>query len=79
MATALFTHPDCERHVTPEGHPERVARLQAIAAALSAPEFDALDRREAPLADRADLLRVHPEELHRPHRGGDPRVGVPVA
>jgi acetoin utilization deacetylase AcuC-like enzyme len=62
MATALFTHPDCERHVTPEGHPERVARLQAIAAALSAPEFDALDRREAPLAGRADLLRVHPED-----------------
>jgi acetoin utilization deacetylase AcuC-like enzyme len=62
MATALFTHPDCERHVTPEGHPERVARLQAIAAALSADEFDALDRREAPKADRTDLLRVHPED-----------------
>jgi acetoin utilization deacetylase AcuC-like enzyme len=61
MATALYTHPDFDRHVTPEGHPERVARLQAIAAALSAPEFDALDRREAPLADRADVLRVHPE------------------
>jgi acetoin utilization deacetylase AcuC-like enzyme len=61
MATALYTHPDFDRHVTPDGHPERVARLQAIAAALSAPEFDALDRRDAPLADRADLLRVHPE------------------
>jgi acetoin utilization deacetylase AcuC-like enzyme len=61
MATALYTHPDFDRHVTPEGHPERVARLQAIAAALSAPEFDALARREAPLADRADVLRVHPE------------------
>jgi acetoin utilization deacetylase AcuC-like enzyme len=62
MATALFTHPDFERHVTPEGHPERVARIQAIAAALSVPEFDALDRRESPLADRAELLRVHPED-----------------
>jgi acetoin utilization deacetylase AcuC-like enzyme len=61
MATALYTHPDFDRHVTPDGHPERVARLQAIAAALSAPEFDALDRRAAPLADRADLLRVHTE------------------
>jgi acetoin utilization deacetylase AcuC-like enzyme len=61
MATALYTHPDFDRHVTPDGHPERVARLQAIAAALSAPEFDALDRRDAPLADRADVLRVHPE------------------
>jgi acetoin utilization deacetylase AcuC-like enzyme len=61
MATALYTHPDFDRHVTPDGHPERVARLHAIAAALSAPEFDALDRRDAPLADRADVLRVHPE------------------
>ena len=61
MATALYTHPDFDRHVTPDGHPERVDRLQAIAAALSAPGFDALDRREAPLADRGDLLRVHPE------------------
>jgi acetoin utilization deacetylase AcuC-like enzyme len=61
MATALFTHPDFDAHVTPEGHPERVARLQAIRAALSASGFDALDRREAPIADRADLLRVHPE------------------
>ncbi len=61
MATALFTHPGFDAHVTPEGHPERVARLQAIRAALGGSEFDALDRREAPIADRAELLRVHPE------------------
>lgn len=61
MSTMLYTHPDCDRHVTPPGHPEQVARLQAVAAALSGPGFDALLRRAAPLALRADLLRCHPE------------------
>ncbi|MBM7068967.1 histone deacetylase family protein [Actibacterium sp. 188UL27-1] len=61
MATALYWHDDCLNHVTPQGHPERVARLEAIREALSDPTFDALDRREAPIVDRAELLRVHPE------------------
>jgi acetoin utilization deacetylase AcuC-like enzyme len=61
MATALFTHPGFDAHVTPEGHPERVSRLQAIRTALAGPQFDALDRREAPIAERNELLRVHPE------------------
>ncbi|MGI1662285.1 histone deacetylase family protein [Palleronia sp. KMU-117] len=61
MATALFTHPEFDGHVTPDGHPERVARLEAVRAALSGPGFKALDRREAPVCDRAELLRVHPE------------------
>ena len=61
MSTILLTHPDCLSHVTPRGHPERVDRLRAIAEALSEPGFAALDRREAPLAERADLLRCHPE------------------
>ncbi len=60
MTTALFTHDDCLEHVTPPGHPERVARLEAIGRALSAEEFDALDRRDAPLAARADILLCHP-------------------
>jgi acetoin utilization deacetylase AcuC-like enzyme len=61
MATALFTHPDCLGHITPPGHPERVGRLEAVLAALEAPRFDALLRREAPLAHRSELLRCHPE------------------
>ncbi len=60
MATAYFSHASGLRHVTPPGHPERVARLEAIAAALAAPEFDALDRREAPLAADEEVLRCHP-------------------
>ena len=61
MATALFTHPAFDGHVTPDGHPERVARLEAVRAVLDAPGFAALDRREAPVADEAEVLRVHPE------------------
>jgi len=59
MTTALLTHADCLGHHTPAGHPERVERLQAILEALSDPEFDRLLRLEAPLADDAELARVH--------------------
>ncbi|MEM1130087.1 MAG: histone deacetylase family protein [Pseudomonadota bacterium] len=62
MTTALFTHPDSHLHVTPPGHPERVARIEAIDQILSLPEFDALDRRAAPLVAAEDLLRCHPQE-----------------
>lgn len=59
MTTGLYTHPDCLAHVTPPGHPEQVARLEAIAAALSGPAFGALDRRAAPLGDLDAVLALH--------------------
>ncbi|GHF01703.1 acetoin utilization protein [Aliiroseovarius zhejiangensis] len=49
MTTLLYTHPVCHEHVTPPGHPEQVARLEAIERSLSSPEFAALDRRRAPM------------------------------
>lgn len=60
MTTALYWHDDCLNHVTPPGHPERVARLEAIRRALAAPEFAPLDRREAPTGTREDVLLCHP-------------------
>ncbi len=59
MTTLYFTHEQGLAHVTPPGHPEQVARLQAIYTALRDPAFDGLDRRVAPLADEAEVLRVH--------------------
>ncbi len=58
MSTALITHPDCLGHVTPTGHPEQVARLDAVLGAL---RDLPLRRVDAPMAAEADLLRVHPK------------------
>ncbi len=61
MSTLLITHPVCLKHENPPGHPERVARLERLLAALDGPEYKALLREEAPLASREDLLLAHPE------------------
>ncbi len=58
---ALFTHPDCLLHNPGGGHPERPDRLRAVMAALDHADFASLDRHEAPLATRAQLLLAHPE------------------
>jgi acetoin utilization deacetylase AcuC-like enzyme len=60
MTTALYWHDDCLNHVTPPGHPERVARLESIRRALAKPDFATLDRRPAPLGTREDILLCHP-------------------
>lgn len=61
MTSALYTHASSYDHVTPPGHPEQVARLDAITGALDSPEFAALVRRDAPKAAHEDILRCHPE------------------
>jgi acetoin utilization deacetylase AcuC-like enzyme len=60
MTTLLFSHASSARHDTGQGHPERPDRIRAVMDALDAEAFAALDRREAPSADLADLDRVHP-------------------
>ena len=57
MATALITHEECLQHVTPPGHPEQVARLDAVLGALEGVE---LTRVAAPYAADDDILRAHP-------------------
>ena len=59
--TLLFENPAAPDHLTPEGHPERVARHHAVAEALSAPGFDDLDRVTAPMAEDGALLLGHPQ------------------
>ena len=79
MATALYTHAECLRHVTPAGHPERAERLQVILPALTRPEFDALVWREAPQAARRELLRVHPEAYVAAIEAAIPAVATKLA
>ncbi|MFC3167680.1 histone deacetylase family protein [Paracoccus fontiphilus] len=70
--TALFTHPDAERHITPPGHPEQVARYAAVIEALADLP---LDRREAPRAEEADILRCHPLRYLERIRAAIPEEG----
>lgn len=73
MATALFTHHDSAGHITPPGHPEQVARYASVINALR--DLD-LDRREAPLADDADILRCHPQTYLDRIRAAIPASGL---
>lgn len=61
MTTGLWTHAAFIGHITPQGHPEQVARLVHIERALSVERFGGLTRFEAPLATDAALLRGHPQ------------------
>jgi len=63
MTTGLISHDACLGHVMPQGHPERVARLEAVMRALGQPEFQELFRMQAPRANRDALLRVHSAPL----------------
>ena len=73
MATAYFSHADFAGHLTPEGHPERVARMAAVARGLAGMD---LDRREAPLGTEADVLRCHPARHLERVRAAVPEAGL---
>ena len=61
MSTLFLTHSDCLNHVTPPGHPERVARLEAILNRMSEPDFAGLVREDAPRATPEAALKAHPQ------------------
>ncbi len=60
MTTVVYSHPDCHQHITPPGHPEQVARLEAVDAALAGAAFSELRREKAPLGTARDIERCHP-------------------
>ncbi|MCH8037031.1 MAG: hypothetical protein IIC53_07890 [Proteobacteria bacterium] len=62
MTTLFYSHPASLDHDTGAMHPESPARFEAVLAALEAPAFAGLERREAPPAAPAQLARVHAEE-----------------
>jgi acetoin utilization deacetylase AcuC-like enzyme len=60
MSTAYITHPDCLLHEMGAGHPECPERLLSIGDQLIASGLlPYLREYDAPLAERAHLLRVH--------------------
>ncbi len=81
-AVPVFTHPDMLRHrpgpAHPEHaeHPERPERLIAVLDALRDAGLDA-DRREAPLASRIDLQRIHPAAYVDRILGAEPPADSP--
>ena len=61
MTTLVYWHDACLEHDTGPMHPERADRLRAIRAALEAPDFQALEWREAPRATVEQIARIHPQ------------------
>ena len=70
--TLLIDHPDTDAHVNPPGHPEQVARLPAIRAALA---DMALTRETAPPAAPEAVLRCHPQDYLDGLAAAAPREG----
>jgi len=61
MPSGLFYHAECEKHITPEGHPECASRLEVVMAALEDEKFSDLVRIPADYAAFDRLLLVHTE------------------
>lgn len=72
MTTALITHDACLNHVTPQGHPEQVARMEHLLPALNG---KTLLREEAPLATDDDLRLSHPQRYIDRIRAASPEEG----
>lgn len=73
MTTALITHADCLEHVTPDGHPERVARLEHVLHALQALDLHRVTAREA---TDEELRRVHPQRYIDRIVAAEPGQGI---
>lgn len=61
MTTRLYENTVFLEHITPPGHPERPDRLRSLNLALEHPNFAALKRVEAKVANEDAVLLAHPE------------------
>ena len=68
----IYSHPASRLHVTPAGHPEKVARMDAVDAALASL---GLHSHAAPLATDASILRCHPARYLARVRAAAPSDG----
>jgi len=76
VTTLLLHHAAFLDHLTPVGHPERPDRLRALHAALDTPEFAALQRIEAPLAEASVAELCHPARYIEMIRKAVPAEGM---
>ncbi|RVT81992.1 histone deacetylase family protein [Rhodobacteraceae bacterium CCMM004] len=74
MTTLAYLHDDCRDHLTPQGHPERPARHDAVLRGVGA--VDGVVRREAPLGADDDILRCHPQRYVDAVEGAVPAEGT---
>jgi acetoin utilization deacetylase AcuC-like enzyme len=78
MALALYTHSDMLGHRPGAGHPESPERLTAVMSALEDASDLALDRRDAPMIDDADLALVHDPRFIEGLVSASPHTGYVV-
>jgi acetoin utilization deacetylase AcuC-like enzyme len=76
MSIRVYTHVDCYGHQPGNGHPESPQRLAAVLEALKAPEFSALDWREAPLGTRRMVELIHESDFVDAIVEAAPRQGL---
>jgi len=76
MTTLFLSHPDCLQHITPQGHPEQVARMAHVLKALGASKFNDLQREDAPMGEAAHVKLVHPPAHFEQVQGMAPTQGT---
>jgi acetoin utilization deacetylase AcuC-like enzyme len=77
MATLFISHPDCEKHVMLEHHPESPARLQHIQQAVAQLDWQGrLQPLQAREINRAQFEGIHPEEYLALLDSLDPGEGI---
>ena len=74
--TILYTHPSSKNHETPMGHPERIARIEAIEEELSKSAFDKLVRKQAPMGLEEQVLLSHPQRYFDRIKSSIPAQGI---
>jgi len=78
MTTRLYTHDLSIQHITPPGHPERPDRIKVLNEEFSKPEFNTLNRIEAPAADTQWFEVAHPKSHLKMVRDNIPETGIAV-
>ena len=76
MTTRLYTHNLSIEHITPPGHPERPDRIKVLDETFTQPKFNALVRKEAPIADTEWFEVAHPKSHLKMIKDNIPETGI---